>query len=163
MGQFSVQIPGQLSVQINKQSLESLCRIINGVRKTGFGVFGIELLENKEIIGWAGINTMPDSSRFELLYALRADYWGKGFATEAGAALVHAAFTELDSPLPEVYALVFPQNILSIRVLEKLGMSLLEYYFDEPSQRHACLYRITRDEFGERGSMRSGFQSSSKK
>lgn len=132
-----------------EQSFESLCRIINGVRQTGFGAFGIELVDQEEIIGWAGIQLMPDSSRHELFYALRANYWGMGFATEAGAVLLKSAFDLAENPLSEVFALVFPQNIRSIRVLEKLGMNLLEYYFDEPTRRHACLYHGTRDQFAE--------------
>lgn len=146
-----------------EQSFESLCRIINGVRKTGFGAFGIELLDTKKMIGWAGIQLMPQSSSYELFYALRADYWGNGFATEVGAVLLNSAFNTLDYPLREVFALVFPQNILSIRVLEKLGMSFLEYYFDEPSQRYACLYRVMRDEFDALRASDPKTQSSSKK
>jgi len=129
------------------QSFESLCRIINNVRQSGFGAFGIELSGQNQLVGWAGIQLMPDSSRYELFYALREDYWGKGFATEAGAALLSTAFDLTECWVSEIFALVFPQNIQSIRVLEKLGMSLLEYYFDEPSQRHACLYRVTREQF----------------
>ena len=130
-----------------EESFESLCRIINGVRQSGFGAFGIELIEKRAIIGWAGIQLIPDSSRHELFYALREKYWGKGLATEAGEVLLNSAFNLADNPLPDVFALVFPQNIRSIRVLEKLGMKLREYYFDEPTQRHACLYHVTRDRF----------------
>lgn len=133
-----------------EQSFESLCRIIDGVRRTGFGAFGIEFVARREIIGWAGIQRLAESSRYELFYALRADYWGRGFATEAGAALLAETFGLPDKPISEVFALVFPQNVLSIRVLEKLGMSFLEYYFDRPTQRHACLYHVTREEFASR-------------
>ncbi len=138
-----------------EQSFESLCRIINRVRRSGFGAFGIELLESKEIIGWAGVQLMPDSSSYELFYALRTEYWGRGFATETGAALLQAVFNLVDEPLSELFALVFPQNMQSIRVLEKLGMILSEYYFDEQSQRHACLYRISRERFAGRQETRS--------
>lgn len=130
-----------------KKSFESLCRIINGVRRTGFGAFAIELMGQDGIIGWAGIQLMPNSTRYELFYALRANYWGNGYATEAGAVLLNSVFNSVQSPLPEIFALVFPQNIESIRVLEKLGMSLLEYYFDETTQRHACLYHVSREHF----------------
>lgn len=130
-----------------EQSFESLCRIINGVRQTGFGAFGIELIGQDGIIGWAGIQQMANSPRYELFYALRANYWGNGFATEAGAVLLSSAFNLPENPLSEIFALVFPQNIESIRVLEKLGMNLIEYYFDEPTQRHACLYHISREQF----------------
>ena len=128
-----------------EESLQSLYRIINRVRQTGFGAFALELSSDNELIGWAGVQKMIDSERYEIIYALKASHWGRGLATEAGRALLDAAFAL--QYLPEIFALVFPQNIASIRVLEKLGFSFLTYYFDEITQRHACLYRLSEDEF----------------
>jgi len=130
-----------------EQSFSSLCRIINRVRETGFGALAIESQPDGRLIGWGGIQPIPDSDRYELLYALKPEYWGFGLATEAGYALLNAAFNSPSTPLSEVYALVFPQNIGSIRVLEKLGMDFVKYYFDGPTQRHACLYRISQRAF----------------
>lgn len=49
----------------------------------------------------------------------RAD-WGQGYATEAARTLVEFAFTRLG--LHRLYAECRPENVASVRVMEKLGM-----------------------------------------
>jgi len=56
----------------------------------------------------------------ELGYWLGPTYWGRGFATEAAAALVAWAFPALR--LERVYAQYLDDNRASGRVLEKIGM-----------------------------------------
>ncbi len=129
------------------QSFQSLCRIINRVRETGFGALAVQHRNDSKLIGWAGIQRITDSDRYEILYALNPTHWGNGLATEASRALLHSAFTLPSGALKEVFALVFPQNIGSICVLEKIGMEFLEYYFDQSTQRYACLYRISQSNF----------------
>ena len=55
----------------------------------------------------------------DLGYAIRPEYWNRGFATEAVAALLAAARMSLG--LGEVWATVDPANAASCRVMEKLG------------------------------------------
>jgi RimJ/RimL family protein N-acetyltransferase len=57
--------------------------------------------------------------RLTLGYALAPEVWGRGFATEAVAAMVEAAFTL--SVVDEIDALVRVENPPSRRVLEKVG------------------------------------------
>lgn len=54
-----------------------------------------------------------------LAFYLARPYWGMGLATEAGAAWIHHAWTELN--LHTLHAGVNEQNVRSIRVIEKLG------------------------------------------
>jgi len=136
------------------ESFSALGRIINRARQTGFGSFALQLRQSGDLIGWAGIQQLPESTRFELLYALRPVFWGKGFATEASEQLLKAAFTLESDPLTEIHALVFPQNIASIRVLEKLGLSFTKHQFDVLTQRYACLYTITAAEFFRQSNLR---------
>ena len=124
------------------ESHESLCRMINRVRETGFGTFAVQTKEHRNFIGWVGIQPLLGSERFEILYALQPKYWGLGYASEAASALLDAVFRQLREPVDEVIALVYPQNVPSIRVLEKLGFSFESYYFDEPTQRYACMYSV---------------------
>ena len=130
-----------------EQSFESLCRMINRLRETGFGTLALQLKSDKQLIGWAGIQPLLGTDRYEILYALKPSYWGFGYASEAGNALLEVVFNSGANKLDHVYALVFPQNIASIRVLEKLGFTFLEYYFDSPTQRNACLFSIARSSF----------------
>ncbi len=58
-------------------------------------------------------------ARADLGYAYNRRYWGKGYATEAAQAVLKIGFESLK--LHRVGAKVLPDNVGSIRVLEKLG------------------------------------------
>ena len=130
-----------------EQSFESLCRMISRLRETGYGTLALQLKSEKRLIGWSGVQPLLGTDKYEILYALKPAYWGYGFATEAGTALLEVVFNSMNRALDEIYALVFPQNIASIRVLEKLGFVFLEYYFDEPTKRNACLFAVSSSRF----------------
>ena len=80
----------------------------------------------------------------EILWRLRHDAWGQGYATEAArACIAHAA----KLGIPELVAFTFVGNGRSRRVMQKLGMTCVGE-FDHPALpeghprlRHA-LYRI---------------------
>ncbi len=69
-------------------------------------------------IGDSGLLKLDDHGWIELGFRLAQPYWGKGLATEAASAWVRAAFD--DFHIDRLTALVHPENIASIRVLEKL-------------------------------------------
>jgi RimJ/RimL family protein N-acetyltransferase len=65
---------------------------------------------------------MPeDLDVVEVGYRLARRSWGQGIATEAASALVDHAFLRL--ALPRVVAVAYPDNLLSRRVLAKLGFA----------------------------------------
>lgn len=130
-----------------EESGESLLRIIDRTSSAGFGPLAVEELSSGEVIGWCGVQKLNGKERYEVIYALRVSCWGKGYATEAARALMSHAF-ELKSPRIEaIWALVYPQNLRSIRVLEKLGMDLYENEYHENSRRHACVYVVRKTAF----------------
>jgi [ribosomal protein S5]-alanine N-acetyltransferase len=74
-----------------------------------------------DLIGDAGVGLVDGiGPEFELGYALGTHWWGRGYATEAARAVRDYALGEL--ALPEVLALVRPDNAASINVVEKLDM-----------------------------------------
>ncbi len=74
-----------------------------------------------DLIGDAGVGLIDGvGPEFELGYALGMRWWGRGYATEAARAVRDYALGEL--ALPEVLALVRPDNVASIHVVEKIGM-----------------------------------------
>lgn len=81
------------------------------------------LLKNSDkTIGLAGM--FPSNDRFrlgEIYYKIHPDYWGHGYATEAAKELVRFGFEELN--LHKVEAGVATENVRSMRVLEKIGMT----------------------------------------
>lgn len=73
-----------------------------------------------ELAGGVGMRWTPPKADFGFVLARR--FWGKGYATEATAAVVAAAWAR-----PEVvrlWATCHPDNHASARVLEKLGLWL---------------------------------------
>src|SRR6266849_4899092 len=73
-------------------------------------------------IGDSGLLELREYACIDLGFRLVQRYWGKGLATEAASAWVHAAFHDLH--LDRLTALVHPENYPSIRILEKLGFHL---------------------------------------
>ena len=69
------------------------------------------------IVGACGLGRRP-SGAVEMGYWIARQHWGKGFATEAGRALIDIART---LKLPRLEASHFLDNPASGRVLEKLG------------------------------------------
>jgi RimJ/RimL family protein N-acetyltransferase len=61
----------------------------------------------------------PSEADVEVAYRLARSAWGRGFATEAAAALAAHALGPLG--LPRVVAVTYPENTASQRVLDKVG------------------------------------------
>jgi ribosomal-protein-alanine N-acetyltransferase len=75
-------------------------------------------------IGWAGLEFLPEMNEAEVAYLLGKDYWGKGLATEAALAAVQYGFET--AGLARIVGIVHVENVASQRVMDKLGMSLLD-------------------------------------
>lgn len=79
--------------------------------------------ESGELIGNAGLRRPAAWSHdAEIGYELAPDHWGRGYATEAGQAILRFGFVDLG--LHRIAAWTLADNIASVRVLEKLGLSL---------------------------------------
>jgi len=91
----------------------------------GYGLFSVILKSEDLLIGNCGLEhmTVDGEQVTELGYDFRSDYWNKGFATEAAAAVRDYAFDVLR--LPGLISLIRAGNEASRRVSEKIGMRLL--------------------------------------
>jgi RimJ/RimL family protein N-acetyltransferase len=72
------------------------------------------------LLGTVSLQRAVGARRAELGYWLAAPAWGRGYATEAAAALIDYGFRELG--LARIDASVFTDNAASAHVLGKLGM-----------------------------------------
>lgn len=93
--------------------------VLGDYAKYGFGRLAVSLKETGKFIGFAGLKYLEDFEEVDLGYRFMSAYWGMGLATEAGKACIKFGFESLK--LNEIVAFVLPENIGSIRVLEKLG------------------------------------------
>jgi [ribosomal protein S5]-alanine N-acetyltransferase len=72
-----------------------------------------------QLIGDAGLLVLRDQGWTDRGFRFAQSSWGRGFATEAAASWVSAAFGSLG--LPRLGAFAHPENVASQRVLEKVG------------------------------------------
>lgn len=88
--------------------------------RDGYAFWVVEERETGLIVGEAGLHPFDGRGpEVELGYAFGSDHWGRGFATEAGRAILAEAFGDL--ALDRVVAVTRDENLASRAVLEKLG------------------------------------------
>jgi RimJ/RimL family protein N-acetyltransferase len=111
------------------------------LRRDGWGFWAIEERDGERLVGGAGLFPLEwKGPEIELAYHVVPSRWGRGYAAEAGAALLSAAWR--DTELDHVVAVAFPDNRASTRVMEKLGM---EFERTERYGPHQVVrYRIAR-------------------
>lgn len=87
----------------------------------GFGLLMFFAKADAAFVARAGLRRVRIGGReeVELAYAVAADHWGHGYATELGQALLDAGFGELG--LDEIVYFTWSENRASRRVMEKLG------------------------------------------
>lgn len=85
--------------------------------------------------------------RAELGYVLAFDYWGKGIVTEAVKLAIAKGFQEL--PIERIEALVDPDNLGSVKVLENAGLKreglLQKYVLHRGIVRDRYIYAVTKN------------------
>ena len=103
----------------------------------GFGRWACVLKSTGEVIGFAGLKRLAELGEVDLGYRFLPAYWGRGLATESGAAALDDGFTRLG--LTRIIGLVDPRNAASVRVLEKLGLTREAEvtYCGDPAVRYA--------------------------
>jgi RimJ/RimL family protein N-acetyltransferase len=87
----------------------------------GLGYWTVLHRRDGAFLGW--VLLIPEDAQgpeVEIGWRLVRAAWGRGYATEAAAAVLRHAFVELR--LPSVVAVIDPANAASIRVAEKLGL-----------------------------------------
>jgi RimJ/RimL family protein N-acetyltransferase len=90
-------------------------------RKYGFGRWACVLKESGACVGFAGLKYLDDLKEVDLGYRLAPACWGRGLATEACRPVVRFGFDRLG--LDHIIGLVDPENVASVRVLEKCGLT----------------------------------------
>jgi [ribosomal protein S5]-alanine N-acetyltransferase len=107
-----------LSVEQARQIL--LDHPIADYRKHGFGRCACILKSTGEPIGFAGLKYLEELGEIDVAYRLIPPMWGMGLATEAARDSVSYGFANLR--LKQIIGLVMPENVASVRVLEKIGL-----------------------------------------
>src|SRR5215210_2144632 len=88
----------------------------------GYGHWAIEEKSSGLFAGRLGFFNPQGWPGFEIGWTLGREFWGRGYATEAGRRALEYASTELDKD--HVISCIHPDNTLSIRVAERLSETL---------------------------------------
>ncbi len=98
--------------------------VVNYYETWGFGPYAVVERTSQKVIGYCGLFFLPDINgqpEIEIGYRLARSQWGYGYATEAAQTVRDFAFGSLN--IKRLIAMIDPQNIASIHVAEKLGMT----------------------------------------
>ena len=104
----------------------------------GTGHWALEEKKSGQFVGRAGLHRPErhDWPGVEVGWLLHPDYWGRGYATEAGAVAVRYGFEDLQ--VDKLFSCILPENHRSQAVAIRLGFEFLEErllaYF--PKLRH---------------------------
>jgi ribosomal-protein-alanine N-acetyltransferase len=88
----------------------------------GWGEWATTERDSGRMIGLCGLILWPDiegREELEVAYILAHDTWGRGYATEAAAAVRDVGRTIR----PDLISVIYPDNAASIRVAHKIGMT----------------------------------------
>lgn len=121
----------------------SMASIFGHWQLRGYGLLAVEERTSKVVVGRIGFINPEGWPGFELGWSLNRHYWGKGYATEGAKALLDYGFRELKQD--RIVSLIYPGNIRSIRVAEKLGEKLQSKA--EVDGKEVLVYGIDRSAF----------------
>lgn len=110
----------------------------------GIGYWGVVLKESSLLIGQAGLlkSIIDGKEAVELGYIFDSLHWHNGYAAEAARSCIRYAFIQLG--LDEMYCTIRPENVASVRLAERLGMtpygSYTKIYKNKPMPH--TIYRL---------------------
>lgn len=115
------------------------------VPEKGWGLWKVTIVDSNEFIGWVLVRPMNffkddldltklafeknpkeevEFDNLEIGWRFIKDAWGKGYATEAATAIINELIT--DKTIKKISAVAMQDNIGSINIMKKLGMSFIK-------------------------------------
>jgi RimJ/RimL family protein N-acetyltransferase len=106
-------------VQDRESAFRSFCASIGHWAVRGYGPWAVEERASGRVVGRAGLFHWERWPAIEVGYLLDPSAWGKGYATEAAQRSLRYAHETVGAR--GVVAFIQPENVASVRVVEKLG------------------------------------------
>lgn len=145
-----------LPTRLDRAATEAMmARVDASFETNGFGLWAVELREDRSFAGYVGLLRPSFHTRFtpcvEIGWRLAHELWGRGYATEGAEAALRFGFETVG--LDEILSWTVPANVRSRRIMTKLGMTHdPRDDFDHPllpeghPLRRHVLYRMCRPE-----------------
>jgi RimJ/RimL family protein N-acetyltransferase len=116
---------GEARGRTRAETEKTLRTLIADYGRWGHGLLAVTTSEENRgrPIGWCGLIRwdLDGQTEVEVAYVLGRAYWGKGYGTEAAAAVRDYGLRGLGRR--RLVSLIYPENLASIRVAEKNGMA----------------------------------------
>lgn len=108
-------------IRSDEQTKQFLYNNLNHWQRHGYGIWIFRDKENGRFVGRGGLRNVcvDGNDEIELAYALMAEYWGFGIATEMASAILTVGFDFLN--IENVVCFTLTSNRASQRVMEKVG------------------------------------------
>jgi RimJ/RimL family protein N-acetyltransferase len=119
------------------RAIKWIAEVDQSWQERGYGRIGITHRDTGMLLGRTGIMYLGQFQETELGWTLRREAWGEGYATEAAQACADWAFRSFG--IPYLISLIEPDNVRSIGVAKRLGMSPVrnDVFLDRPMVVHS--------------------------
>ncbi len=114
--------------------------VIDSYQQNGYGLWLVALKETLISIGICGLIKRDIFEDVDLGYAFLADHRGKGYASEAAAAVLGYGMGVLG--FARILGVTVPENTASIHVLEKMGMTFEHMVKLQPTGPDLKLFKL---------------------
>ena len=117
---------------------------LDNYERYGFGLWAIELRETGEFIGDCGITIQNINGEMlpEVGYHINKNHWQKGYAKEAGKAVIEWGFKNTN--YTALYSYMNAENVASYSTAVSIGMTKVDEYYDE--DEHLYVYKIEKNQ-----------------
>lgn len=86
----------------------------------GFCLWKLLPKEGGPLLGFCGLQPLPETEEIEIGWWLARAWWGRGLATEAARAALRDGFERVGQT--RIVSIAQPANTASVRIMQKLGM-----------------------------------------
>lgn len=97
---------------------------LKSYKQNGFGLCLVEKKEDEMAIGMCGIIKRDNIENPDIGFAFLPGFYGYGYAFEIASATLSYAIHKL--AIPKIAAITLPENLRSIRLLEKVGFKFIK-------------------------------------
>jgi len=124
----------------NIESARGFLENYDHYKKYDFGRWAVIHKSTNTFLGWCGLKYTPELHEYDIGFRFFKKHWNKGYATESAKACINLGFEKYD--ITEIVGRAMSENIGSIKVLEKIGLTFLKP-FDFDGER-GLIYSIKR-------------------
>ena len=108
----------------------------------GFGTYLLSEPQRSKVVGYCGLEFVPNTPHIDIRYGLIREVWGRGLALEAAQTCLEEGFQRKFAET--FYGAAVPQNSASIAVLGRIGMKPCDVDLYGDDVLHFCISKRER-------------------